>query len=176
MTAPAGEQQQQDQGSVNAAAQNDEQKTFTQSQLNAIVAQTRREAESRFQGYDDYKTKAGQLDQLTASAKSDLQRANDEAADFKAKHEAAQDTVTSLQTQLLRQEIAAEKGLPAKLWKRVGGSTKEEIEADVAELLESSGPAPKPKPQVGALKSGASAPDGMSKKERAAAALRGMTR
>lgn len=179
-----GEQQQENAGGQqeNAGGQQQgsggdggESKTFTQSQLNAIVAQNRREVESKFAGYDDLKTKAEQFDALTESAKSELERATAQATDFKSKFEASESKAAGLQTQLLRQEIAADKGLPAKLWKRVGGTTKEEIEADVAELLESSGPS-KRKPDLGSLKSGAGAPDGMNKKERAAAALRGMNR
>lgn len=187
MTAPAGEQQQQDSGKsdggkADAQQQNDSGNsggggTFTQAQLNAIVAQTRRETESKFGDYDEVKSKAAQLDQLTDAAQSDLERANNSANEFKSKWEAEQSTSKKLQTELLRQKISATNHLDPDLWDRVAGDTAEEIEADVKKLVEKFGTSGGSTRQSRQFQSGASAPpDGSSKKERAAAGLRAMTR
>ncbi len=77
-----------------------------------------------------------------------------------------------LQALLQRQKISATQGLDPELWDRVQGSTVEEIEADVKKLVEKFSVTPK---RAGALRSGASVPEGASGK-RGAAALRGLRR
>lgn len=170
MTAPAGEQQQSeptpapkgDKGNDGGA------KTFTQDQLNAIVAQTRRDTEAKFDGFDDIKAKAEQLDALTQSAKSDLERANETAATEKKRADTEAQEKAQAKLENLRYKICAAKKLDPDLWDRVTGTTKEEIEADADKLAEKFTPA---RP-IGAFRSGASAPNNSDPKERAAAALR----
>lgn len=172
------------------------ERLFTQAELNTFLARERRETEARFADYDDLKAKADQLNALVATAPDDTtgervedaevdtgDAPNDQPEDQQAPAAEAAPPNTDLETenqtlktQLLRQQIAADKGLPSKLWKRVGGTTHDEIEADVNDLLSTAGPASKPRTPVGALKSGASAGDYRSPKERAAAALRGLNR
>lgn len=173
-----------------------DERTFTQAQVNALVARERRETAARFADYEDLKAKAAQLDTLTQAAYPDDTDTGDEAHttagsdtaqepdsdEHPAPRNAApqlsdiQTENATLRTQLLRQEIAADKNLPAKLWKRVGGTTPQEIEADVDDLLSTASATPKPKAPVSSLKSGASVGEYRSPKERAAAALRGMSR
>jgi hypothetical protein len=177
MTAPAGEQQQEtkaDGGNAGSQGDGGDQKSFTQAQLNAIVAQTRRETESKFDGHEDLKKKANQLDQLTAASKSEVERVADEKAAAVRERDGFKSTNDELQKQLLRQKISAKNHLDADLWDRVKGDTAEEIEADVKTLVSKFGTAGG-KPSKG-LQSGASAPDGSTKKQRAAVALRGVTR
>ena len=171
MTAPAGEQQQTNEGNGDGGGSGE--RTFTQAELNNLLAKERRDTEARFEGFDDFKSKATQFDQLNESTKSDIQRANETAADMAAKFDASQADVRKLNIQLERQQIAAEKNLPAAMWKRVQGDTKEEIAADVDDLLKSYGPT-RGGGSSGPLRSGASASDGKNAKERAAAALRGV--
>ncbi|AXH48965.1 scaffolding protein [Gordonia phage Birdsong] len=49
----------------------------------------------------------------------------------------------------LRSDRAAEKGLPAALAKKLAGTTQEEIDAEIDELLPFIGSGPKPNPQQG---------------------------
>lgn len=145
---------------------------FTQAQLNSFLANQKREIESKYDGFEEIKSKAEQLDQLTAAQKSDIQAATEAASEFKAKYEASQADVGKLTTQLQRQKISATAGLDPDLWDRVKGGTAEEIEADVKKLVEKFS-VPK---RTGALRSGASAaPDGAGGK-RGAAALKGLRR
>lgn len=182
MTAPAGEQQQENQAERGNAGGQDKggsggegDRTFTQSQLNAIVAQARRETEAKFEGHDELKNKAAQLDQLTQSTKSEVQRATEAAAEVAKERDGFKTTNVELQKQLLRQKISATEKLDPDLWDRVKGDTDEEISADVRALVAKFGTTGGGRPPKG-LQSGASAPDVATKKERAAAALRGMTR
>lgn len=133
------------------------EKTFTQAQLDKIIA-------NRLPEFESYKAKASQFDALTATAQS----AEEAQADWKAKAEAAETEVAWRDTLLLRQELAASKNLDPRLWSRIRGETKEEIEADIGELqgfTASRRPA--------SLKSGASNEQQLTAKERAAQALRG---
>jgi len=134
------------------------EKTFTQTQLDKIIS-------NRLPEFESYKAKATQFDALTESAKS----AEQAEADWKAKAETAESELAWRDTLLLRQELAAAKGLDARMWSRIKGESKEEIETDIGELqgfTVSKRPTP--------LKSGASADQQTTAKERAAQALRGV--
>lgn len=178
MAAEAGEQQQENQGAGagnggSDSGQGGSQRTYNDDQVNAIVAKARREIESKFEGFDELKQKASQYDQLTESAKSELERATTSASEFKSKWEAEQGKTSKLETQLLRQQISAKNQLDADLWDRVKGTTAEEIESDVKKLVEKFGTTGGGRPSRG-LHSGASASEGSTEKQRAAAALRGV--
>lgn len=178
MTAAAGEQQQQDtssqaaeSGSSDSGASNE--KTFTQAQLNAVVASARREVESKFDGFDDFKGKAEQFDALTETAKTDNQRRDEQLQTTAAERDSFKTKYESAETELLRQKISSTEGLDADLWDRVTGTTEEDITADVKKLVEKF--QPPSRVRLGSRSgSGASAPDGKDPKERAANALRGL--
>ena len=156
MTASAGDTGSEDSGQ-------DSDKTFTQAQLNAILASQKREIEGKFEGFDSIKAKAEQLDALSKTTEEAL-------AETRSRYESAQSEVAWRDTLLLRQQVAATKGLDPKLWSRVKGESKDEIETDVADLLSLAG-GPK---RAGTFKSGASGDSQTSAKERAAQALRGV--
>lgn len=182
MTQPSGDQQQNntngpDQGgnrggAAPGGAGSNADATFTQERVNALLAQERRDTEKRFEGFDELKDKAAKFDQLTEAQKTELQTANDAASDFKSKWETSEKDKATLQTQLDRQKIAATQHLDPDLWDRVRGTTAEEIEADVKKLVEKFGTSG---PRDNApLRSGASMPDGLTEKQRAANALRSL--
>lgn len=138
-----------------------DEKTFTQSQLDKILA-------NRLPEYEGYKSKASQFDELTQSTEDTL-------ASVRAQAESAQAELAWRDVLLERQQIAATKGLDPALWSRVKGETKDEIEADINELVSFSAPAATRKSSHGAFSSGASSGNGkQTDKERAAEALRGI--
>jgi hypothetical protein len=124
----------------------------------------------KFEGFDDLKSKAQQYDALQESVKSDVQRANESAAEFKARADSEAAANAAVKLENLRYKVSAKKGLDPELWDRVTGSTEEEITADVDKLVEKFS-APERKP-IGALRSGASTASNADPKERAASALR----
>lgn len=137
------------------------ERLFTQSQVDKII-------QNRLPEFDEYRDKAQQFDSLTQSATE----AAEESADWRGRYEAAEAELAWRDTLLQRQEIAAEKGLDPRMWSRIRGETREEIEADIGELqgfMPSGGNARRP----AAFRSGASADGPMTAKERAAQALRG---
>lgn len=108
-------------------------KTFTQEEVNALLAKQKRE---QFGDYSDLKTKAKAFDDLENQAKSEQQRAAEALTN--AEKRAAEAEATAL-----RFQVAAEKGLTPAQAKRLVGSTREELEADAAELAETFKPAEK---------------------------------
>lgn len=127
-------------------------KTFTQADVDRIVGERLERQKATltkdYADYGDLKAKAEQFDQLQAANQTDLERATSEAADWKARFEAAESARAEAELTALRHSVAVAKGLPAALAKRLTGSTREEIEADADDLLEVAparrGPKPDP--------------------------------
>ena len=146
---------------------------ITQEQMNKLLAAQKRDIEGQFSGFDDIKAKAEQFDALTETAKSDMQRLQEQLQSTTASWEADKATKASMATQLLRQKISATLGLDADLWDRVTGSTEEDITTDVEKLVAKFQPVSRV--SLGSRSgSGASAPDVKDPKERAAAAVRAL--
>ena len=72
--------------------------------------------------------KAKKFDEYEEASKSEQQKANDRAAAAEAK-------AAEQEKRVWRYEVAAAKGVPAKLAGRLQGDTKEEMEADADDLL-----------------------------------------
>lgn len=94
----------------------------------AYVATLRKEAAKYRTQAKEAADKAKKFDESEAAGKTDLQKANDEAAEAKAQLEA-------VQTDLLRATIASAKKLPPALADRLRGKNKEEMEADADSLM-----------------------------------------
>ena len=152
-------------------------KVVPQSEVDRVVkerlARERAKIQKQYEGYDAYKQKAEQFDKLNDEKKTEVQRLTEHAQTVIAERDSLLSDNAALQKQLLRQRISAAKGLDPDLWDRVIGDTEDDITSDVERLVEKFSVAPK---RPGALRSGASAPDGATGKQRAAAALRGLRR
>lgn len=91
--------------------------TFTQAELDRIVSERLQRERAKFADYDDLKAKAAEKVTIEERV-ADIERA------ARASEERA-----------LRAEVANAKGLTPSQAKRLVGSTREELEADAAELL-----------------------------------------
>ena len=60
-------------------------RTFTQEEVNSLIAKERRDTEAKFAGFDDFKAKAARLDEIEEANKSDLEKAQADAARYKEK-------------------------------------------------------------------------------------------
>lgn len=122
---------------------------------------------------DAVKAAHGQVKQFEDRDKTETQKAADRIAELE-KLLADRETELSRKDQdILRRDIAKDKGVPLKL---VTGSTREEMEASADDALEWRGGDKVEKKPIGALRSGASAATHSDPKTRAAAALRGLHR
>jgi hypothetical protein len=119
----------------------DEPKTFTQDQVNDLIAKAKGDFQRKYADYDDLKAKAARLDELEAASKSDVEKATERAAEAERK-------ATEAESRALRLEVANAKGLSTGQAKRLTGTTREELEADADELLDTfKAPTPEePKP------------------------------
>lgn len=92
--------------------QEQESRTFTQEEVNAMMGKVRREVTEKFKDYDDLKTKAAAYDESQEAAKSELQKAEERASRAEAE-------LQELQAQKARADLAAkvsaETGVPANL-------------------------------------------------------------
>jgi hypothetical protein len=86
----------------------------------------------RAEDVEKLKADAAELEKIRDSQRTDSERAV-------ARAETAEKKLAELEPKLLRLEVAYEKGLPAKLAKRLTGSTRAELEADADDLLEEFG-------------------------------------
>ncbi|MFT3877146.1 MAG: DUF4355 domain-containing protein [Propioniciclava sp.] len=117
---PATGQQQE----AATGAQTGDSRTFSQEDVNRLLAAERRSQEQKFA---DAVTKAAQFDELENKNKTELQRSTERA-------EKLEKELAAERTSRLRLEVAQAKGLPAAMAARLQGSTKEELEADAEAL------------------------------------------
>lgn len=106
-----------------------EERTFTQSEMNAIIQERVARERGKYADYDDLKAKAAQYDEAQEASKSDLQKAVEKA--------------NALQTQLdaltkanevagIRSKVASATGVPAEL---LSGDTEEACTAQAEAIL-----------------------------------------
>jgi hypothetical protein len=105
---------------------------FTQADVDRIVGERLAREAKKFADYEDVKAKAEKFDALDASTKSDLEKANEKAT-------AAEARAAEAEARAMRLEVATEKGLTPAQAKRLSGSTREDLEKDADELLETFG-------------------------------------
>lgn len=95
-----------------------------------------------------------EAEQLRLKLREFEERDKTEAQKLSDRAEAAEKRAADLETRSLRLEVASEQGLTSAQAKRLVGSTREELEADAVELLETFKVAaplsPKPDPSQGA--------------------------
>lgn len=109
-------------------------KTFTQEQMNDLLAKEKGKHQSKYADYGDLKAKAARLDELEAANATELEKAQKAA-------EKAQGEAQEASTRLLRFEVAQEKEVPAKLVPLLTATTKEQLEVQADLILENAKPA-----------------------------------
>jgi hypothetical protein len=105
-------------------------KTFTQAEIDRIVADRLARQKGQFADYDDLKTKAAELEALKQSQMTEQEKIAAHAKELETQiaerdRQIAEFTVKSIKTNVL-----AEMGIPAHFADRVFGSTEAEIRAD----------------------------------------------
>ena len=87
-------------------------KTFTQEEVNNIIAERLNRASSKYSDYEDLKKKAEEFDKLQEANKSELQKATERAA-------ALESELTTLkrqnEVQAIRQKVSNDTGVPVSL-------------------------------------------------------------
>lgn len=106
----------------------EEPQLFTQEQVNKLIGKTRMEERKKYEGYDEYKSAAEELQKLKQAEMTELEREKERSKTLEAELNARkhQDEITAW-----KEEVAREKGVPKEC---VYGSTKEEMEANAEAL------------------------------------------
>jgi len=102
-----------------------EERTFTQSEMDAIIGERLKRDRAKYADYDELKAKAAKYDEAEEASKSELQKAVEERDRFKAE-------LDKLKAERERAElvakVAAEKGVDAALLARMSGDVDENAE------------------------------------------------
>lgn len=110
-------------------APKDAPKTFTQDQVNDLIAKEKGKIQSRYEGFDQIKAKAEELDRIKEENASELDKAQSKLSKTERERDEAK-------AALLRFEVAAEKQVPSEALDLLTGNTREELEAKADKLLE----------------------------------------
>lgn len=106
------------------------EKTFTQSELNAIISDRLKRESEKYADYETLKEKASRFDEIEEASKTELQKANERAA--KLETELSQ-LRKNEQIRTIREKVATEHGIPASL---LSGDSEETCTEQAKALLE----------------------------------------
>jgi len=110
------------------------ERTFTQAELDSVIADRLARERAKYPDYEALKAKAAQFDAQAEAAKSDLQKAQERANKLDAQLQALQKEVNARNA---RDKVAAETGVPASL---LTGETEEACKAQAEALKNWKGP------------------------------------
>ena len=113
----------------------------TQEELDRIIQARVARVSSKYADYEELQKAASRLKEIEEANKSESEKAQ-------ARAEAAERRASELELQVLRADVASEKGVPAKL---LAGSTREELEAAADELIAFRGEQKPPVPKSSAF-------------------------
>ena len=103
-------------------------KTFTQAELDAAIESRLTRERAKFADYETLKAKAEKFDKAEEAAKSELQKAQEQAAAYKAQLDAK---TRELAAAAARSKVSSETGVPANL---LTGETEEACKAQAEAL------------------------------------------
>lgn len=89
-----------------------EQKTFTQAELDEIVSERLKRERSKYEGYEELKSKAAKFDELEEASKIELQKATERAEKLKAELDSMK---KSEELRQIKEKVAKETGVPSSL-------------------------------------------------------------
>lgn len=98
--------------------------TFTQEQVNSMVAAERREVEAKYKGFSEYKAAAEEYAQLKESQKSELQKVQDDLAAVTKERD---ELKSAAERSAWVSEVAEQTKVPASTVAMLSGKTKEEL-------------------------------------------------
>ena len=105
------------------------ERTFTQAEMNAIIADRLSRERAKYADYDALKEKADQFDAAQEAGKTELQKANERAAALQTQVDAL---TRANEVREVRGKVSAATGVPAEL---LSGETEEACKAQVQAIL-----------------------------------------
>lgn len=107
-------------------------RTFTQDELNAILAEDRRKNAEKYADYDDLKAKAEQLDQHQQENQTELEKAVARAEKAERERDQERTDRQLADRRALAAEVASAKGVPVS---HISGDTREDLEKSADALI-----------------------------------------
>ena len=98
------------------------EKTFTQKELDAIVAERLKRERTKYEGFDELKAKAAKFDELEEASKSELQKVTERAEKLQSELDSIKKTQSLKE---LRERVAKEAGVPVSSMSLITGETEE---------------------------------------------------
>jgi len=118
-------------------------KTFTQEQIDDLVEKRLAREREKYADYDDLKSQvkalADEKKKLEDEGKSDSEKVSEQLTALKEQLEEEKQARTQSEAEALRLRVAQAKGLTEAQARRLQGATREELEADADDLLETFG-------------------------------------
>lgn len=109
------------------------ERTFTQAELDGIVAERLKRERAKYEGFEDFKAKAAKLDEIEEANKSELQKATDRASALESELNALK---KEAEVRTIRDKVSADTGVPATL---LTADTAEGCEAQAKAILDFKG-------------------------------------
>lgn len=109
------------------------EKTFTQAELNAIVADRLSRERGKYSDYEELKSKAAQFDAAEEARKSELQKATEKA---EALQKQLDEINQANSIRAMREKAAKETGLPADMIEFLTGADEEACLSQAKKLME----------------------------------------
>lgn len=130
-TTEVGNQTVEDTGSENPAAEGS--RTFTQDEVNSLLAKERRSAASKYAGFEDLKAKAEEFDKLQEANKTALEKANDKLAKANAELDALK---AEREHAAIVAQVAKETGVPLSVVESLNGADADALKAQAEAIAE----------------------------------------
>lgn len=105
------------------------ERTFTQSELNAIIEGRLKKEREKFADYEAIKDKAARFDEIEEASKTELQKATEKAKALQAKID---EMTKANEVAAIRTKIASETGVPANL---LTGDSEESCKAQAEAIM-----------------------------------------
>lgn len=104
------------------ATNNEQPRTFSQQELDAIVADRLKRERAKYEGFEDFKAKAQKLDEIEEANKSELDKAHERVSTLEAELNKMK---KDAEVRAIREKVAKEQGLPAESMSLLTGDTEE---------------------------------------------------
>ena len=106
-----------------------QERTFTQSELDAIVSDRLKRERAKFADYDEMQAKAAKYDEAEEASKTELQKATERADNLQAQLDAL---TKANEIRSIREKVSTETGVPAHL---LNGETEEDCKTIAEGIL-----------------------------------------
>ena len=123
-------------GTANAGTENpsaEGSRTFTQEEVNSMLAKERRETEAKFANHADFKAKAEEYDKLQEASKTELEKANDKLAKATAELNALK---AEKERAALVAQVAKDTGVPLSVVEALNGADADALKAQAESIAE----------------------------------------